>query len=347
MNLSELGELTAAPGAFASLYLDASHDAEDSAHALGPHWKAAEQELTRQGADPPTLRALHDALTSGPRPVGRAGRALIASAGRVLVDKWLPVPPPLPIARYSELPHLLPLVAQAVPPIPYVVAITDRLGADLRGYGQEGELVGVVSVRGEDHPVHNVGAVAAEVVSMADDLHAELIILAGEVQARTALQEELPQRCQRIAVQVASGGRADGVDEAALQVELATIAQDFARSIQDDLVDRFTEELAAGRGDAVDGLPAVVSALREARAETVVVSQSLVGDRPLWTGDEPGQAALEQEELAATGTTKLRRRRLDEALPCLAAATGAEVVVPDGHVELTDGVGALLRHAQV
>jgi len=37
-------------------------------------------------------------------------------------------------------------------------------------------------------------------------------------------------------------------------------------------------------------------------------------------------------------------RRADEALPAAASVSGANVVVPDGRLELADGVGALLRY---
>jgi len=38
------------------------------------------------------------------------------------------------------------------------------------------------------------------------------------------------------------------------------------------------------------------------------------------------------------------QQRADEALPAAASVSGAGVIVPDGHLELTDGVGALLRY---
>jgi hypothetical protein len=76
---------------------------------------------------------LERAVLAGARPVGKVGRALIASAGRVLLDTSLAVPPATPVVRWSSLPYLLPLAAQNVPSVPYVVVIMDRVGADLRG----------------------------------------------------------------------------------------------------------------------------------------------------------------------------------------------------------------------
>ncbi|GAA3440548.1 hypothetical protein [Kutzneria kofuensis] len=154
METTELRELITAPGDFASVYLDASHDTEDAEHALQLRWQEIRSGLEDQGADRATVEELEQAVLAGAKPVGTAGRALIASAGRVLLDTWLPVPPPTPIVRWSSLPYLLPLASQNVPPVPYVVVIMDRIGADLRGYSSSGELAGKATVDGKDFPVH-------------------------------------------------------------------------------------------------------------------------------------------------------------------------------------------------
>ncbi|MFI9387476.1 Vms1/Ankzf1 family peptidyl-tRNA hydrolase [Kutzneria sp. NPDC052558] len=363
METTELRDLVVAPGDFASVYLDASHDTEDAEQALRLRWQEIRAALEDQHADRPTVRELEQTVLEGAKPVGRAGRALIASAGRVLLDTWLPVPPATPVVRWSTLPYLLPLAAQHVPPLPYVVVITDRLGADLRGYGPHGELTARTTVDGVDHPVHKVAGtgwthlkmqhrventahhnateVAEAVSRMADDLHAQLIIVAAEVQARAELHEALPKRHQEILVDTSTGGRADGIDEAALEAEVRLIAEDYARAAQQTWVDRFAAELARDTGLAVQGLEPVTAALREARVDTVIVTDELAADRPLWTGEELAQVAIDAEGLAEDGRLT---RRADEALPAAASVSGANLVVPDGHLPLADGVGALLRY---
>lgn len=368
MDMSDYRELATSPGTFASVYLDASHNTEDAEHALQLRVMGVHEELTSLGADEATVTAVRDAALTGPKPVGRAGRALIVSARRVLVDRVLPQPPATPIVRFSSTPYLLPLIAQAMPPVPYVVVLVDRLGADLRGYVSQGELATTVRVLGHDHPIHKVGGtgwthlkmqhrventakhnaqeVADAVAALTDELHAELIVIAGEVQARTELRDALPRRCQKIAVTVLTGGRADGVDETALEAEVRQVVADFAAAIEEQEVDRFVKELSSDRGVAVQGLPEVVAALRESRADTVFMVESLLPEQPVWTGAEPGQLATEESDLTGTGTVAVSRSRVDEALPLVAARIGAKVVVPAGHVELTDGVGTLLRYAQ-
>src|SRR5438445_1294987 len=265
METTELRDLIIAPGNFATVYLDASHDTEDAAHALRLRWQEARDELERQGVDEPTVHQLEQTVIDGAKPVGPAGRALIASAGRVLLDTWLPVPPATPVVRYSSLPYLLPLAGQHVPVVPYVVVIMDRIGGDLRGYGAHGELAGKVTVDGEDHPVHkvagtgwthlkmqhrventahhNAAEIADAVSHMADELQAQLIVVAAEVQARAELRQALPKRHREIAVDTRTGGRAEGIDEAALEAEVRVIVEDYARAAQQTWVDKFAAEL--------------------------------------------------------------------------------------------------------
>jgi len=88
-------------------------------------------------------------------------------------------------------------------------------------------------------------------------------------------------------------------------------------------------------------MEAVTAALREARANTVIVTDELAADRPLWTGGELAQLATDASRLAEDGRMT---RRADEALPAAALVSGANLVVPDGHLDLADGVGALLRY---
>ncbi|MEV6612176.1 hypothetical protein [Kutzneria sp. NPDC051319] len=332
MQTTELRELVTAPGDFASVYFDASHDTEDSDHATQLRWQEIRAALDGQGADRSTVEELEQAILTGAKPVGSAGRALIASAGRVLLDTWLAVPPTTPVVRWSSLPYLLPLAAQNVPPVAYVVVIMDQVGADLRGYSARGELAGRATV---DGPAEVVDALS----HLADELRAQLIVIAAEAKARAELRERLPERLLEIAVDTRPGAQAEGIDEAALETEVRLIAEDYARAAQQTWVDRFAAELARDSGLAVQGLEAVTAALREARVETVVVTDELAGDRALWTA-----GGLEQVAVQAEGPVDTMRRRADEALPAAAAVSGAGLVMSGRHLELIDGVGALLRY---
>jgi hypothetical protein len=90
----------------------------------------------------------------------------------------------------------------------------------------------------------------------------------------------------------------------------------------------------------VQGFPAVTAALREANVATLIIDESGLGDRTVWTGSTPSLVAADPAALMPFG--EHGEARADEAVPVAAIAVGADIVA-DGH-GLTDGVGALLRH---
>jgi hypothetical protein len=102
-------ELATAHGPFVSVHLPPGTDLSV--------WRTLRNSLTVEGFDDhagaaAALVTLHRVLTS--TGVGPAGRALIASGGRLLVDEPPAWSPPAPFARVSDLPYLLPL-AQRYP----------------------------------------------------------------------------------------------------------------------------------------------------------------------------------------------------------------------------------------
>ncbi|MFC4852034.1 hypothetical protein [Actinophytocola glycyrrhizae] len=99
MNSELLRGLTDVHGPFASVYLPPD--------AGGPGWLFLRRLLAAQDADPEVLAVLDEAMR---RPAAAEGRALIANREGVLVDGPLSWSPPSPVARFSALPYLLPLV---------------------------------------------------------------------------------------------------------------------------------------------------------------------------------------------------------------------------------------------
>jgi hypothetical protein len=356
-----------APGPFASVYLEVSHDTENAAHEVELRWRGMRDDLVAQGADGATLTALDEAMLAAPAPVGRAGRALIAAGGEVRLDVSLAAPPDPPVVRHSPLPHLMPLIEKAEPAIPHLVAFIDRAGADLRAYHGGGDITATPAVRGEEHPLHrtgiggwcepqvrrrvdettrhDAGEVAREIDDFAHEMGAELIVLAGEVQGRTVVHHLLPESSQEIAVEVATGGLAPGADDDAVEREARDLLAVRAATEDRCLVERFDDELGSGRGRGVHGLAPVTAALREGKVSALLVTDPAVGDRTMWTADL-AELAVVAQHLRAQGVSDPAGRRADEVLPVAAAAIGAEaLVVRDGVPEpLEDGVGALLRY---
>ncbi|ROP37601.1 Vms1/Ankzf1 family peptidyl-tRNA hydrolase [Saccharothrix texasensis] len=359
--MSSLGELVRHRGPFASVYLDASHDTEDAAEAMELRWRGVREELAGQGADDATLDVMQEAVLT-PVP-GKPGRALVAARGRLLLDRVLPRPPAVETTRWSDRPHLLPLATWTEPAVPHVVVMVDRAGADLHGYDGRGERAG--EVPGDGHPPHEVprggwshrrlrkaaedtagrdaARLAAEVDRLVTDLDARLLVLGGEVGARADVREELSPRCRDVLIEVGGASPAEGADDAAFDHAVRSLVAQYQSDLDNDVVEEFTAEAGDPHGRAVQGLAPVVEALREAKVAALLLSDPALGDRTVWSGDDPAQLALREQDLRGLGVEHVGERRADEALGTAAAVTGAQVVFTDA-AGLREGVGALLRH---
>lgn len=367
MDRSALRELVTSPGPFASVYLDGTHDTAGAAKEIDLRWRAIRAKLAEQQAADPTLSALDDAIRERSPAVGRAGRFLVAAGDRVLIDEYLPDPPAEPVARVSPLPYLVPLAAGEPRCVPHVVVLVDKIGADLRALGGDGTVLAAYTVEGRDHPVHKVGGagwshrnvqqhaeatvthnidqVAGETAALVERTGARLLVLAGEIEARSLLRRALPASCAKIAVEVETGRRAAGADLDRFERDVRELVAEQWRKERGELLDRFRAELGRG-GLAVQGLRPTTEALREANVELLVISD--LGEATVWTGEQPRLVAVTRDELAAMGAAESTPGRADEALPAAAIAVGADLLAETEDlgepVPLADGVGALLRH---
>src|SRR5262249_13061225 len=121
------------PQTWASVYLDVSHDTEDAARAIELRWRAAREDLHRQGADDATLAALDTVVAEQPPLPGEQGLALFSGAGRVPLRLAMPGPPVRQIAMVAPLPHVTPAVAERGEEVRWLRVVVDRTGADLEG----------------------------------------------------------------------------------------------------------------------------------------------------------------------------------------------------------------------
>lgn len=351
---------------FASVYYDSSFDTEDAAKHLELTWRELRKELERQGAPNDTLATLTDAVREGAHPVGKAGRALIVSGREVLVDTDLTEPPARAVARWSQLPYLVPLVAHAVPTAAHVVARVDSVGADVVGVDSQGHVVDQHTVTGAEYPVHkvekqgrpyrthdrehveetvkqNISKVADDVGTLVRKIGATLVVVAGEVRGRAALLKELPEDSRSIAVDVESGGRQRGSDNAVLDDRVRELVRKQERRRTDSVVERFVAESGRGaEGLAVQGVERTCAALREANVATLLIADD--GYDTVFAGPDPIELAVDAEQLLDLGLAKLEQRQADEALPLAAIAVGADLVHVGDKTELADGYGAILRH---
>ncbi|RZQ61999.1 peptide chain release factor 2 [Amycolatopsis suaedae] len=316
-----LRELASTDGPFSSVYFTHRHDTEDAAKKLELLWRGIREQLADQGTPAPALEALEQAVLDGERPVGRAGRALVAARDRLVIDEWLTDSPDQPVARVSSMPYLIPLTRGQERGPAHVVAEVDRTGARITTVDEHGRVTGVHTAEGRSHPVHkvrgggaahhdiqnraeetvrhNAADIAAEITAAARRTGAELVVLAGEVQARTAVREQIDGPVEELP----GGPELDG--------RLAELLGERRRAQRAETAERFHR--GAAHGLAVSGVTAVDAALREANVDTLLVSDPETPD--------------------------------DERLPYAALRTGAQLEHVGGELELTEGVGALLRHA--
>ncbi|MEU7873036.1 Vms1/Ankzf1 family peptidyl-tRNA hydrolase [Dactylosporangium sp. NPDC049140] len=361
MNVSFLRPLYERPGPWASVYLDGTRNNEDPAGTVELRWRAARESLEAALCDPGTLDALGRALLGHTGEDGRYGLAAFATAGEVAMLQVLPAPPRRDIAAFGPLPHVMPLLAQMGESIPYVRVLVDRTGGRIEAVDAS-RLVRTDTVAGtEQWPVHrvkpggwsqpryqraahvswerNAGTVAAAVADAAERCGAEVILVAGDPQARPLLVAQLPEHWRERVVETSSTTGPAALEDVTVHA-IAERAAEKARAV----LDRYQSR--RGNDAAGDGLPAVVTALQRGQVGTVLLVDDPTSTTELWIGPEPAQLSFDRAELIAMGVRDTRRVRADAALVRAIVGTEADLLfaVPD-ELPVEGGVAALLRYA--
>jgi len=376
-------------GGYVSVYLDTTPASADAAAELSLRWRAARERLAAAGADDATLDAVEDVLSS--RTHDARGQAVFAAAGNVRLDSSLPLPPRQEIASYAPLPHVMPLLAQSPARVPHVLVAADRAGGQVLTVSSTGEAA-KGDVTGESWPVHKVSTggwseqrlqrsaeetwadnarlTAGAALAAAQRVHAEFVVVGGDVRERTMVLDLLPPPLREAAVVVdketAPGSPA--FTEAA-DAEVARRADSASRARLDEFRVRMNSKDKSARR-AVEGLRGTLAALRDGLASDVLIARGGLDDRDfdrdlagrgqvtgdafaggteVWVGPGLADAATADTATAEAGSGEPgapwpTRDRADAALARAAAGTGAKLffVPPDADPPL-DGVGALLR----
>lgn len=357
MRLDFLRHLYDRPQACASVYLVTSRAEENAEEEIGLRWRAAREELAASGAAEETLDALGEAVTDLANAA--PGLAAFARAGSVEYVRRLPCPPRREIARLAPLPHLMPLLAQFPPDVPHLRVAADREGGEyVEAPGQE--QTPPARVEGEDWPVHkpkaggwsqdrfqrsaeetwaaNAKAFAAVLTTVAGNIGAEFIVLAGDTRARALLLEHLghPWRDSVVTVDKEIPAGSDVLADAAAE-EVRRRARQASRERLDSFRTRHP------RGRATEGLGSVVATLRNAAVSDLLLADDPSSTLKLWIG--PGAEMGEtQEDLRVRGTAEPVLERADAALVRGLVLTDAELhFIPAGEPVPADGVAALLR----
>jgi hypothetical protein len=283
-----------------------------------------------------------------------------------LLTEALTSPPSVTVLRVSDYPYVLPLLDSEASRPPYVFAAIDHLGADVTVHREHG--VVRETVEGGGYPVHkpasagwhgygdmthsaeeavrmNVRATVDRITELADQSRAEIVFVCGEVRSRSDVLAELPHRIAARVVSLparAEGGRAHENEVADL------IDGEFARRHRDAagmVVARYQAETGRRSGLAVQGLPAVCTALRDGAVDTLIISD--LSSATVVSGDDRTMVATDADALSQFGKAPRRVALADEVLPFVAIATDAAVVLPEERIAVADGVAAVLRYPQV
>ena len=360
MRLDILRPLYAGEDGCASVYLDTSRATEDAAELIGLRWRAAREQLAGQGAGADTLDALEEVVTGGARP--EPGLAAFARSGEVLFTARLPHPPRREISRYAPLPHLMPLLAQYPPQVTHLQVAADRSGGEIMAV-RAADIIVKERVDGLGWPVHktsvggwsqaryqrsaeeaweeNAKQLAEAVTAAAGQAAAELIVVGGDVRARTLLLDHLGKPLRDRAVVV---DREVAVDSE----QMAEAADQSARARTDKEARRRLENLRSqlSRGTATEGLAETLTALRDGQASDVLIADDPSSTASAWIGPQPADLAVSEGELRERGIGRIARDRADAAVVRAVTATAAELwFVPEGEQPPRAGIGALLRYA--
>lgn len=336
MDLSRIRTVFEATGPFATVYLEARSPADDAAQQVRLRWNELREQLLDAGASQPALDAI-DRRLDGPNlsEVQADGRILVASDDGIGFDEpWDAALGAGDTAHWTDVPEVGAFVREEARTVRLLVAIVDQTGARLRqervapDHAVDEQAAGAVSGQSEgvhkprqgalahnriqrhadEHVKQNARDIVDGLIRAAKDFRPDLVVLAGEVQGRSAVRDELPKHLAAICAETGRGGTDDDAAEQVLADELRRLAgNESDRRVQAN-TEQF--EQAAAHELAVAGAEAVGHAADMAAVETLLLEY----DHPADT-----EAAL------------------------LAACAGGDAQAQLAGTSLTDHVAAILR----
>jgi hypothetical protein len=267
---------------FATIILPAPSSFDDSAARFEIEWKNARRQLS-EGWDDHELEELDEFIADVPHDGGPA-LVLLRGRGGTTFAEFLDEPVHGGVVHDGPLPRLATIIEGRQRTIPHVVVETDRAGADLTAF-DGGDVISTDQVSGDTLHIHrgapggwsqrrfqqraentweqNGKDVADAVASLAREIDARLIAVAGDVRAQGIVLEALPEDVAGRAVKIEEGS-ADGV------------AEHVVRLLSSQVAERATALAEAVRAGLASGLATVdtdevLSATLEGRVDTLLV----------------------------------------------------------------------------
>lgn len=367
MHLDQARRIYEAQGPFISLHLDVSRDSEDARQALNSRWTRVRHELEHHGIHGPIVGELEERLREQTHLPGEVRRTIVATREEVLLDDARTGHTTWPeTVAVGPLPDLAGWLSTVDGQWPFVVVRADRAGADIEVYvapsrpaaertSVEGETFDIRKLpegdwmqkkyqqRAENNWRENAELVAQQLTELAKRYRPVLIVVAGEVRARSDLAGVLVDTDLAGATveTVESGGRAAGSSDEALWTDVRRLLGEREERETDALVQRLERGVAVGEGVAT-GPDKVADAFVEGKVERLVLDLQEARSTTIAASEHPG-LALPQQAMDAGPLPA------DEVLMAAAALTDAEVSVLPHEIPLprefalASGVAATLR----
>lgn len=367
MPVADLTELTRQPAPFTTVVLDASRTDRAGGDDARQRWLPHATRLLDAGADEHLVDEIGELAGEPTNRGGELTRVVVASAEQVALDVLLPGRPARDESTFALVPQLMPLLRGTSGAVRYLVVRLDRAGADLELIGPLGESDSEQQVEGghdvlhkvrggglshrrlqsrvEDSEERNAAAVAEKVNSVVRRFRPDLVLVGGDHQARTALNDYLDGAAAPLVVPVNTVSRNAGAPAPAQEAAIETALAEFRAAARRRAIEEFTEQISRQQR-AVESLESVVDALRRGQVQLLLLNDDPTSTLTLWVGEQPLHLGLTEQDSREAGAQAPAEVRADAAIAWAAIGSDADVLlVPTDELELTGGVGAVLRWA--
>lgn len=301
MNSSQLRKVYEQGGPYATVYLEGRAPSADADTQIRLRWSELRERLTSAGAGEPLLESI-DAITlvDEPTEVHTDGRTIVANPQGILLDEhWDAALGEGDAAHYGDVPELGAYLRQECRQFDIVLVIAGQDGATVRELSvtpdrERRETDGVHVTGDNDEDInkprrgaysHNqirrrvdeiIKANARSVSDFVDRLVTEnapdVVVLAGEVQGRTAVKSELSVRSEELLHEISEGGDDDDGAEEAIDVAVRTLVTKLAEEREAENSERLSESKAHDR--AVEGRAEVEKAVARGAVATLLIDDA-------------------------------------------------------------------------
>ncbi|GAA1846629.1 Vms1/Ankzf1 family peptidyl-tRNA hydrolase [Brevibacterium marinum] len=338
MNLENLRTVYDNQGPFATIYLEGRSPAADAEQQVRLRWDELRQNLTDAGAPDQILSHIDDTLiVDDITEVQTDGRIVVANTSGVVLDEhWDAALGAGDIAHYAQVPELGAYIRENSRLVDVVLIIADQEGATIRELRvspqHEAKQHDESHISGDnDEEIHapregalshnqirrrvdeivkdNARAVADHVDEIVRSRTPDIVVVAGEVQGRTAVKAELSTRVDELLEETSQGGTDDDAAEEALYAAVKSFASDYVQKKQTEQNENLSYSKAHDL--AAEGREQVSQAVQRGAAATVLLNYD--------AGSEDEGTILAEAVLSS-----------------------AEVGLID--TEATDGIAAILRY---